>query len=59
MQPILQTISIFFVCVCAFEDVMYVYGQDQEMVEHGRIQYQVKSIKLNSIYVYIDILFVF
>ncbi|KAJ8926496.1 hypothetical protein NQ314_021098 [Rhamnusium bicolor] len=48
-QQVLQTFFIYIIVyVFAFEDLIYVYGQgNQEMIEHGRVQYQLLKEKGN------------
>lgn len=43
MTPqIIQLFLIYIVCISAFEELIFAEGQGSaEMVEHGRIQYQV------------------
>lgn len=46
-KTIIHTLLVHFLVVAfSFEDLFYVYGQlNQEMIEHGREQYQVNHCK--------------
>lgn len=46
MTPqIIQMLLVYVVCIFAFEELIFAEGQgNQEMIEHGRIQYQVSPL---------------
>lgn len=41
---IMQLFFMYIVCISAFEELIFAEGQGSvEMIEHGRIQYQVRD----------------
>lgn len=56
IPQIIQMFLVYVVCIFAFEELIFAEGQgNQEMMEHGRIQYQVRYYSHNLNYLVMDL----